>query len=161
MRWGNVSPRRVATTRPPTHPPRVGGGGGSTPRPSATLASPAAPSQRPSGRPRAYKITLARLLRRGCRTHIKGEGRKRYLVTSAFCGDRTTPRSAIVRNHAARRLPGLTLCVWPRSEQILRRPVSLGSKMSPQSRTRRYGSTSSAAPQRRGWWVLPTCCSTR
>ena len=37
-----VSPRRGATTRPPTHPPRVGGGGGSTPRPSATLASPAA-----------------------------------------------------------------------------------------------------------------------
>ena len=37
-----VSPRRVATTRPPTHPPCAGGGGGATPLPPATLASPAA-----------------------------------------------------------------------------------------------------------------------
>ena len=36
-----VSPGRLAATRPPSHPPRVGGGGGSTPRPSVTLASPA------------------------------------------------------------------------------------------------------------------------
>ena len=35
-----VSPRRVATTRPSTQPPRVSGGGGSTPRPSADPPPP-------------------------------------------------------------------------------------------------------------------------
>jgi hypothetical protein len=50
-----VSPRRVATTRPPTHPPRVVGGGGSTPRPSVTLASPA---RRPVPHTAPYPLLL-------------------------------------------------------------------------------------------------------